>query len=184
MKDVATSALPWLLLLTCSLHLNKILYSSFCVTSSLSRLSFAHTWTMSDHRYIPFYWDRYCYLRIHSAVRDCLGVPELSSTIISHIPYGKDLVSMTVVNQFLSNIALDRIWGRLHNYVPLVLAFPKIAPADEDKENSEVCSGYTCALYLYWHSFCNSKTYVEERYSSPEWIRFLSYARRVKVIED
>ena len=56
---------------------------------------------------------------------------------------------MTVVNQFLSNIALDRIWGRLHNYVPLVLAFPKIAPADEDKENSEVCSGYTCALYLY-----------------------------------
>ena len=28
------------------------------------------------------------------------------------------------------------------------------------------------------------KSYAEERYSSPEWIRFLSYAKRVRVIED
>ena len=85
-----------------------------------------------------------CYLFLHSAVHSCLSVPELSNTIISHIPSGKDLVSMTVVNQFLSNIALDRIWGHLHDFVPLVLAFPKVSQADEDKENSDVCLNHIC----------------------------------------
>ena len=51
---------------------------------------------------------------------------------------------MTVVNQFLSNIALDRIWGHLHDFVPLVLAFPKVSQADEDKENSDVCLNHIC----------------------------------------
>ena len=66
-------------------------------------------------------------------------MPELATNIVSHVQYGGNLLALARVNHFLSNIALDRIWGYLDNYVPIVLIFPKASPAEKDKENSEVC---------------------------------------------
>ena len=71
----------------------------------------------------------------YRATHHCLNIPELAARIISHLPYGNDVVSMTRTNRYLSDIALDWLWSHLGNYVPLVLIFPKNDMIGDNKEN-------------------------------------------------